>query len=186
MIKPLLILLLLSLTIMIVGRYLLSVEKEYTKQLLSNPQQLYYAHQFKNFSLTNTSPNGEIQSTIYSPSTRMLTEEQKSLMDDPKILMYREQEPPIEITSNHAQIFHNENLTSLEDNVKVTMPDKNNNVIVMTTEQLTLDNSTQTAKTDLPATIIHGKGNMQGTGLEFNPHTKQIKFLNKVRGIYGQ
>jgi lipopolysaccharide export system protein LptC len=25
---------------------------------------------------------------------------------------------------------------------------------------------------------------MQGVGLEFNPHTQQIKFLNKVRGIY--
>jgi len=184
MIKPLLILLLFSLTITIIGRYLLSVEKEYTKQLLSNPQQLYYSHQFKNFSLTNTNTHGEAQSIIYSPSTRMLTEEQKSLMDDPKIIMYREQEPPIEITSNHAQIFHNEHLTSLQDNVRVTMPGENKNNIIMTTEQLTLDNRTQTAKTDLPATILHGKGNMQGTGLEFNPHTKQIKFLNKVRGIY--
>ena len=64
------------------------------------------------------------------------------------------------------------------------MPDKHDNNIVMTTEQLTLDNATQSANTDLPATIVHSKGNMSGIGLEFNPRTKQIKFLNKVRGIY--
>lgn len=186
MIKPTLILLFSALSITIISRYLLSVEERYTSQLLNNPAQQHFSHQFKNFSLTNTNISGEAQSIIRSPATRMLTAENKTLMDDPEMLMYREQEPPIIITAQHAQVFHSDNLTDLQKNVKVTMPDKSNNNIVMTTEQLTLNNRTQSAKTDLPAKIVHGKGNMQGTGLEFDIHTKQIKFLNNVRGIYEQ
>ena len=186
MIKLIFTLLLIGLVLMFTSRYLVAVEKEYTSQLLNTPEQIHYSHQFKNFSMTNTSASGKAQSVIRSPVTHMLTEQQQTLMDHPEMIMYRDNEPPIIITAKLAQVFHADNQTSLQDNVKVTMPNKNNDNIVMTTEQLTLDNLTQTAKTHLPATIIHGKGNMQGVGVEFNPHTKQIKFLTQVRGIYEQ
>ena len=184
MIKSTLILVIISLTILVTGRYLLSVEKQYTSQLLSSSEQLHYSHQFKGFSLTKTNASGAPESIIHSPSTHMVTEQQKTLMDDPEMIMYRDQEPPIVITAKHAEVQHANNLTSLHKNVKVIMPGNNNKNIVMTTEQLTLDNHTQTAKTELPATIIHGRGNMSGTGVEFNPHSKQIKFLNNVSGVY--
>jgi LPS export ABC transporter protein LptC len=186
MIKSVFILFGIAIAISLAGRYLFSVEKEYTSQLINEPEQLYYSHQFKGFSLTNTNIEGTAQSVIHSPSTRVMTQENKTFMDDPKLIMYREEEAPIVITANHAVVLHADNQTLLKRNVKVTMPNNSNNNIVMTTEQLTLNNHDQTAKTDLPATIIHGKGNMHGTGLEFNPNTKQIKFLNKVRGIYEQ
>ena len=186
MIKSILTILLIVLLLTLASRYLLAVEEEYTNQLLNTPEQLHYSHQFKNFSLTNTNSSGETQSIIHSPATRMLTEQHQTLMDDPEMVMYRDNQPPIIITAKFAQVLHADNLTSLQDSVKVTMANKNNDDIVMTTEQLTLNNLTQTAKTHLPATITHGKGNLHGTGVEFNPHTQQIKFLNQVRGIYEQ
>lgn len=184
MIKTLLISLSFVAIIVATGRYLLTIESEYSSQLQNTSEQQHYTHQFKNFALTQTNDIGEAQSVIFSPSTRSLLSEQKTLMDTPRVTMHRNQEPPMIITADYAEVFHQKNITLLNDNVNLSMPDKNNNNIVMTTEQLTLDNSTQSAKTDLPATIVHGKGNMSGIGLEFNPHTKQIKFLNKVRGIY--
>ena len=186
MIKSLLILLLIVITTYLLSRHLLMVEKEYTAQLLNNPEQLHYAHQFKNFTLTNTDSQGNAQSIIHSPTTNTLSAQQKTLMQEPKIIMQGEQEAaPIIITAKQAEIFHLENQTLLRDDVKVTLHnDANNKNIVMTTEQLTLNNSTQTATTELPAKIVHSRGTMQGTGVEFNPHTKQIKFLNNVRGIY--
>ncbi len=184
MIKTLLITLSFVAIIAATGRYLLAIESNYSSQLQNTLEQQHYTHQFKNFALTHTNELGEAQSVIYSPSTRSLIAEQKTLMDSPKVTMYRDQEPPMVITADTAEVFHQQNITVLNNNVHLSMPDKYNKDIVMMTEQLTLDNVTQSAKTNLPATIIHGRGNMSGTGLEFNPHTKQIKFLNKVRGIY--
>lgn len=184
MIKTLIITLTFVAFIAATGRYLLTVEKDYSSQLQHSSEQLHYSHQFKNFSLTHTNELGIAKSIVYSPSTRSLDSDQKTLMDSPKVTMYREQQPPMVITADSAEVFHQKNITVLSENVNVSMPDKRNNNVVMTTEQLTLDNITQSASTDLPATIVHGKGNMSGTGLEFDPHTQQIKFLNKVRGIY--
>ncbi len=184
MIKTLLITLLFAAIIAATGGYLLAIESDYSSQLQNTPEQQYFTHKFKNFALTNTNNLGQAHSVIRSPSTHLLVAEQKTLMDSPKMAMYRDQEPPIIITANSAEVFHQQNITILNNNVNVSMPDQRNNNIVMRTEQLTLDNISQSAKTDLPATIIHAKGNMRGTGLEFNPHTKQIKFLNKVRGTY--
>lgn len=184
MIKSVLIVLLLCIAILILSRYLLMVEKEYTAQLLNNPEQLHYAHQFKDFALTNTSKQGIVQSIIRSPSTHTLSAKRKSIMDKPEMIMYREKESPIIITANQAEVLHLDNKTLLSDNVKVTMSSNNNKNIIMTTQKLILNNTTQMATTDLPATIIHDRGNMHGTGVEFNPHTKQIKFLNNVRGVY--
>jgi LPS export ABC transporter protein LptC len=166
------------------GRYLLAIEADYSSQLQATPEQQHYTHQFKNFALTRTNHLGKPQSVIHSPSTRSLVADQKTLMDSPRMTMYRDPELPMIITADSAEVFHQKNITVLNNNVNLSMPDKRNKNIIMETEQLTLDNVTQIANTDLPATIVHGKGNMRGIGLEFNPHTKQIKFLNEVRGIY--
>ncbi len=184
MIKLLLITLSLAAIIAAMASYLMAVESNYTSQLQNSPEQQHYIHKFKDFAMTNTNDSGNAQSIINSPNTQLLVAEEKTLMDSPEITMYREQQAPIIITANSAEVLHQKNVTILSDDVKVSMPNKHNNNVVMTTEQLTLDNVSQSAKTTLPATIIHGKGNMHGTGLEFNPHTQQIKFLNDVRGIY--
>ncbi len=168
----------------VVGRYLLVIESDYSSQLQSTPEQQHYTHQFKNFSLITTNDLGDKQSVIYSPATQLLVAEQKTLMDSPKITLYRDQQAPIIMTANSAEVLHQENVTILSEDVRVSMPNQSNKNIIMTTQQLTLDNTSQSARTNLPASIVHGKGNMHGVGLEFNPHTQQIKFLNKVHGTY--
>lgn len=184
MIKLLLITLSLASIIALAASYLMTVESNYSNLLQNSPEQQHYTHKFKDFALTNTNKSGNAQSIVHSPSTELLVAEQKTLMDSPEITMYRDQQAPIVITANSAEVLHLQNMTILSDDVKISMPDQRSSGIVVTTEQLSLDNSTQSAKTTFPATIIHGKGNMHGTGLEFNPHTQQIKFLNDVRGIY--
>ena len=184
MIKTLIISLSFAAIIAAAGSYLQAIESEYSSQLQSSPEQQHYTHEFKNFSLTNTNEHGKAQSVIYSPATQLLVAEQKTLMNSPEITLYREQQLPILMTANSAEVFHQENITVLNNNVRVSMPDQNRKSMVMTTEKLTLNNASQSAKTDLPASIVHGKGTMHGVGLEFDPHTQQIKFLNKVRGTY--
>ncbi len=184
MIKIILILAGISLTIVALYYHLKTVESEYTQQLINSPEQQHYSHQFKNFSLTNTNAKGETQSIIHSPSTRMQTAQQITFMDDPELIMQRELESPIVITAKQAQVFHTRNETLLNDNVEVVMSNSNNSNAVLKTEQLAINNQTQHAYTELPAMVIHNKGTMHGTGVEFDPHTKQINFLSEVRGIY--
>ena len=165
-------------------KYLHNVEADYTSQLQTDGAQQNFAHVYKNFALTNTNIKGNIQSQLVSPRTNFSASEQKTIMTQPEMIMHRGNELPIVITANTADVFHSKNITILQDNVIVNMPDKSSNTIRLTTEQLTVDNVSQNASTDKPAKISHGKGRMNGTGLEFNPHNKQIKFLSKVHGSY--
>lgn len=165
-------------------QHLHGVEQDYTSQLQTDGTQQYFSHVYKNFLLINTNENGNVQSEMSSPLTNYTVSEQKTVMDKPNMIMHRDNEPPIVITANTADVLHDKNITVLQENVIVNMPDKSNNPVKLTTEELIVNNISQTATTDKPASISHGKGNMHGTGLEFNPHNKQIKFLSKVRGSY--
>lgn len=184
MIKPILIASVTCLIIAGVTHHLVSVEKKYSQQVIDRPVQLNYEHIFKGFSLANTGINGSVHSVIRSPSTRVLVEQHKTYMDKPEITLSQDKQTPIVITANSAQMHHNDNITTLTGNVQVTLPNDQDQSVIMVTEKLELDNITLTAKTDLMATIIHERGHMQGTGIEFNPHIRQFQFLNNVRGIY--
>jgi LPS export ABC transporter protein LptC len=184
MVKLLIIILFIASILVAVSRYLLGVEADYNRQLLHSAEPGDYTHHFKEFTLTSTNATGSPDSVIYSPNTRASVAEQKTVMDSPEITMYREQEKPIRITADSAEVFHRNNITVLNNNVHVSIPDRKDHPIVMTTEQLTFDNVSQTAKTELAATIVNDKGVMHGTGMEFNPVTQQIKFLNNVHGVY--
>ena len=164
--------------------YLRQIESEYSKRIMTHSDQQYYSHQYTNFSLTNTNTTGKPESNIHSPHASYLVAEQKTFMHDPKILLFRENNSPISITAQQAEILHEDNITSLNKNVIVSINKNNKQNVRMTTDQLYLDHSKQIGKTDHEATIMHGKGIMRGVGLEFNPHTQQINFLNKVRGTY--
>ncbi len=165
-------------------RYLLNIETDYMSQLQSNGEKQYFSHIYKNFSLTNTDVQGKVKSEIFSPQTNYAVADKKTIMHTPKMIMHRGKDKPISITADSADVFHETNTTVLQKNVVVTMPDQRNKNIELTTEELTIDNKLQTASTDKRATIEHGKGKMHGTGLEFNPNTQRIKFLNKVSGSY--
>jgi len=184
MIKPILITSATCLIIAGLSHYLVSVEKKYSQQVMDRPGQLNYEHMFKGFSLTNTDVNGSAHSVIRSPSTRVLVEQHKTYMDMPEITLSQDHQTPIVITARSAQMHHKDNTTTLTGNVRVTLPNDQDESVVMMTEKLELNNITLTAQTDLAATIIHERGHMQGTGIEFNPYLRQFQFLNNVRGIY--
>ncbi len=164
--------------------HLKKVEQDYTGQLQSDGTQQHFSHVYKNFTLSNTNEDGDVQSEISSPLTNYSVSDHMTIMNQPNMVMHRNNEAPIIITANTADVLHNKNITVLQENVIVNMPDKSNNPVTLSTEELIVDNLTQTANTDKPARILHGKGKMHGTGLEFNPHNKNIKFLSKVRGTY--
>ena len=164
--------------------HLKNVETDYTSQLQTDGTQQNFAHVYKNFSLTNTGVKGDIQSQILSPHTNYSASEHKTIISQPEMMMHRNDAAPIAITAESADVFHNNHITVLQDNVIVTMTEKSSNTVTLTTEELTIDNISQIAHSDMPAKISHGNGKMHGTGLEFNPHNKQIKFLSNVRGSY--
>ena len=184
MTKPAITSILFVITIVAISYYLQQIESEYSKQIMTNSEQQYYSHKYTNFSLTNTDSSGKAETLIRSPQTNFSTAEQKTLMASPEMLLYRKNSSPISITAEYAEVIHTDNITSLNDNVVVSIANKNKRNVRMTTDQLFLDHTLQIGKTAHKATILHGKGIMHGVGLEFNPHTQQIKFLNKVRGTY--
>lgn len=170
--------------ISLASSHLSSVETEFSRQLLTSTEQQHFLHEFKNFSLSNTDPSGKVSSVIQSPHTEFIPAQQETLMATPEMTMQNDQGSPTTLTANSATVIHEKNITVLEKNVIVHLSKNNQKDIKVNTEKLILNNTTQTATTDLPASIFHGNGEMHGTGLKYNPKTQQITFLNNVRGYY--
>lgn len=161
--------------------HLLGVESDYQNQLSDSQQ--HFFHEFEELTRTNTDANGQITSIIHSDLSYYNAAKQTTLMSSPHITKTRKSKSPVTITALTAEINHKNGVTTLKDSVNVMINDGQN--IHINTEELTLDNAKQLAKTDLPATISHSQGIMHGIGLEFKFDTNKIKFLQNVRGTYG-
>lgn len=184
MIKAILILFVAIIIVLITGRYLLDVEATYLALLSDNKEHHEFTHEFKEFTLINTGADGKRESVIYSPQTYLDTTHQVTTMETPRIEMAGGTGSPVDIRANTAEVFHQKGITLLEGDVLVRVMNDQN--IVVSTEKLTLDHNQQLASTNLQATVIHDKGKMRSTGLEYRLSTNQVKFLANVRGTYEQ
>ena len=182
MIKTLLILLATIIVIVVTGRYLLNVETTYIALLSDNKEHHEFTHEFEEFTITNTDAVGKSESVIYSPQTYLDTSRQITTMEVPQIKLTNDEGTPVNITARIAEVFHEENITRLEGDVRVNV--MNDQKIEVSTEKLTLDHNQQMASTELPATVIYDKGKMRSAGLEYELTTNRVKFLANVRGIY--
>ena len=164
--------------------YLHEVELDFAAQLSVAHEQREMKHEFAEFALQTTDENGELEFQIHSPSTVFYADEFKTDLDFPHMVLYRAGGQPINITAEFATIDHASDLTTLLRNVDVEIPNRGDQPLLLETEKLLFDNVQQVATTDEHATILHGKSSMQGVGLEYGFNSKEIKFLNQVRGVY--
>ena len=167
-------------------QYLRAVETEFSQQLLQGSEQPETIHIFNQLILTNTDEEGTVESQLQSPNTRYIVSEQKSRLERPTMLVYRQNKAPVKISAETATIDHQTNTTILQYHVDVSIQDQDNAPLRMTTELLHVDNKAQFATTPVAAQIIYGNSRMRGTGLELDLENKQVKFLNNVRGFYEQ
>jgi LPS export ABC transporter protein LptC len=163
--------------------YLLQVDREFTSQLSVEYESQEMRHVYTKFSLVNTTPEGETKYLLKSPNTVVLLSEEKTHLDFPNMLLYRDDKKPIAITADMGVVDHALNLTTLTHNVDVAIPTQDDHA-VLETEKLLFNSITQVAYTDEYAKIVQGRNLMEGVGLEYRLDEEKIKFLNKVRGIY--
>ena len=164
--------------------YLRAVEVEFMQQLLQETEQAETIHIFNQFTLSNTDETGAIESQVRSPNTRYVVSEQKTHLESPTMLVYRKQNTPVKISAESAIVDHQTNITTLRNNVDVSMDSDSNKPLRMTTKILEIDNSAQVATTSAAARIYYGNSRMDGTGLKLDLEKKQVKFLDKVHGFY--
>ena len=167
-------------------QYLRAVEAEFMQQLLQETEHAETIHIFNQFTLSNTDETGAIESQLKSPSTRYVASEQKTHLESPTMLVYRKQNTPVKISAESAIVDHQTNITTLHNNVDVSMDGNSNTPLRMTTELLEIDNAAQVATTSAAARIYYGKSRMDGTGLKLDLRKKQVNFLDKVHGFYEQ
>lgn len=182
MLKTILIFLLATVLVALVTHHLRKLETHFSQQLLQGTEQPETTHVFTQFSLTSTDSGGTVESVIQSPHTRHVVNQYQTQLESPTMLIYRENQTPVKLTADSAVVDHQTNITTLINNVNVSMEE--NKRLHMTTDILTVDNADRTAKTDAPASIFYGNSRMNGVGLEFEFDNKKVKFLNKVHGTY--
>ena len=164
--------------------YLHGVDQHFSAQLVTETEQREMRHVFVDFKLVSTDKEGKTQHALRSPHTVFVADDNETHLDFPQMVLYREASQPIEINSNTATIDHTNNITTLFNNVEVTIPNDHRQTIQLNTEKLLFDNHKQRASTDQPVVVQHGKSSMQGVGMIYDFTSENITFLNQVRGIY--
>lgn len=183
MIKFLSVAAIIAVLLFLTANYLIDVEQEFTSQLSVEFESQEMRHVYTRFSLVNTTDSGKTKYLLKSPNTVVLLSENKTYLDFPDMLLYREDKQPIAITADNAVVDHLLDLTTLTDNVDVEIPTQDQNA-VLKTEKLFFNSNSQVAYTDEYARIVHGKSLMEGVGLEYRLGEEKIKFLDNVRGSY--
>lgn len=186
MIKIIISVLVMIAAVALTTQHLRTVEVEFMQQLLQDTEQAETIHIFNQFTLSNTDETGAIESQLKSPATRYIASEQKTHLESPTMLVYRKQNSPVKISAESAIVDHQTNITTLHNNVDVSMDGDSKKPLRMTTEILEIDNTAQIATTSAAARIYYGKSRMDGTGLKLDLKRKQVKFLDKVHGLYEQ
>jgi len=108
----------------------------------------------------------------------------KNLMDEPDIVLYREDQTTITLTALHGEMSDDRGLVKLAGDVRVR--DNANPALptLMKTELLRYHTDKDLAETDQKVTFSSGKNIMKSVGMEANLHSSQLKLLSNVRGIY--
>ena len=108
----------------------------------------------------------------------------QSLMDEPNIVLIREDDSTIVLTSLHGELSDDRGLIMLAGNVRVQDNHNISQPSLMTTEVLRYHTVKDLAETDKKVTFTVGKNIMRSVGMEANLHSSQLKLHSNVRGIY--
>ncbi|WP_027859326.1 LPS export ABC transporter periplasmic protein LptC [Marinobacterium jannaschii] len=108
----------------------------------------------------------------------------QSLMDEPNIVLIREDSSTIVLTSLHGELSDDRGLIMLAGDVRVLDNRNAQQPALMTTEILRYHTEKDLAETDQKVTFTVGKNIMRSVGMEANLHSSQLRLLSNVRGIY--
>ncbi len=101
----------------------------------------------------------------------------------PLLVSLDESRPTMSVRADKATASREGQSTVLEGNVVLTRAaEANNPALTVRTERLTLTPDDETARTDLPVQIEHGTVHLQGTGMEFDNLSRELRLNAQVRG----
>ncbi|MEH6624860.1 MAG: LPS export ABC transporter periplasmic protein LptC [Motiliproteus sp.] len=106
----------------------------------------------------------------------------KTTLDQPDMLIYRQNKVPIKLVAQQGEIGPDNQQIELYKDVIVT--EQIQDGFRMETDYLRIEPDNDYAETDTPVTLIHKTGKMQSIGMQAYFAEDRLKLLNNVRGIH--
>ncbi len=126
--------------------------------------------------------NGQLAHQLISKRTTHFPAVEKTMLDKPKMLIYRQQKAPIEVIAQQGEIGPDNQQIELHRDVRVTELVKDG--FRMETDYLRIEPDNDYAETDTPVTLLHKTGQMQSIGMQAYFAEDRLKLLNNVRGFH--
>ena len=128
---------------------------------------------------------GRVKHTLRAQKMTHFSEEDMTLLVEPRFVTYAEGSSPVTVTSRQARMSGNGDHVYFEDAVRVVRaPFGTRSELVLETEYLHVIPDDNIAKTDKPVTIRDATAVVAASGLELNSETRFLKLQGRVKGTY--
>lgn len=133
--------------------------------------------------ITSLDETGAISQIIEAPSTVQVRETKVTNILKPKISLFKNNTLTWTASSDNATISADSQTMSLRDNVELTNPNHNTQLL---TEQLDFDSAKQIATSKSPIVVNTKEADMTANGLQFNLADGHYQLKNKVIANYAR
>ena len=144
----------------------------------------YYLY---NFTMTAMNAKGQPSLRLSAPVLVHYPTDDRALVTQPHLQVYRTGEPPWDIDAERARILDHGKRVFLIGRVKIVRPaaDGHSPVTILTRDVHVRPDQTY-AYTDQPVTMISNGLRVDAVGLRANWKLQHVQLLSRVRGVYEQ
>ncbi len=119
---------------------------------------------------------------LTSPRMSHYPNADRTLLEQPDMLIYRDQKPPLRVLADEGEIGPNNQEVLLRENVSMT--EQLPRGFSLQTPFLRIEPDNDYAETDAPVTLRHKSGVMHSIGMKAYLAEDRIQLLNNVRGLH--
>ncbi|MEM7400749.1 MAG: LPS export ABC transporter periplasmic protein LptC [Pseudomonadota bacterium] len=141
---------------------------------------------FQNIDMIINSPIGLPQYRLAAPKYWLYHEQQTSEFESPDIIIFNDNGSKIYATSEKGHTKDDNDVITLIGNVEVKQPASTEepDPLSIYTNELTVSQSLQQVKSDLPVVAIRGSQKITALGMTLNLNNKVLELHSDVKGIY--
>lgn len=164
------------------------LKNEINRELLFNQKITTGSSDFflKNFFSKQTKENGDLKFTLSGKKMENFKHLDLTKINQPEYFEYKNKKKNIKINGDLGEIKNNGDKIIIKNNVILSrLPDKNNRLLSLYTNKITILTNDEIVYTDLPVKIIQEPNiEISGTGMQYEKKEAKFKLLKNAKVYY--
>ena len=164
------------------------LKNEINRELLFNQKITTGSPDFflKNFFSKQTKENGDLKFTLSGKKMENFKHLNLTKINQPEYFEYKNKKKNVKINGDLGEIKNNGDKIIIKNNVILSrLPDKNNKLLTLYTNKITILTNDEIVYTDLPVKIIQEPNiEISGTGMQYEKKEAKFKLLKNAKVYY--